>query len=211
MTERYLETTGAVDRDDPTVRLKADELCRGAEDRREKAVRIFLFARDGIRYDPFVPFFLPEHYHAGVVMRRGRGHCVQKAVVLAALARAAGIPARLGFADIRNHLASKHFQEILGGNLFIYHGYAELLLEDRWVRATPAFDAPLCTSMGCPPVEFDGRHDAVFAPRSADGRMFVEYVRYHGSFADVPLERMLHAIEEGYGTDRVTAWKNAFP
>ncbi len=45
------------------------------------------------------------------MLEAGRAYCVPKAVLLAAVLlaavlRAAGVPARLGFADVRNHVQS---------------------------------------------------------------------------------------------------------
>lgn len=207
--EEFLEATGTIDCTNSVIRQLAGELTRGSFLQGEKAKRLFYFTRDSLKYDPFSPFFLMDHYRASAIIKRGGGYCVQKAVVLAALARAAGIPARLAFADIKNHLASKTFIEILGMNLFVFHGYVELRLEDRWVKVTPAFEKEICERMKYPPVEFNGKDDAVFTFHNSDGSRFVEYVRHHGSFADVPLERILKAWEEAYGKERLTAWKNA--
>jgi transglutaminase-like putative cysteine protease len=171
---------------------------------------LFLFVRDGIRYSMVVPFFAPEHYRASAVLARKSGYCVQKAVLLAALARAAGIPARLVFVDIRNHRAPERVIEMMGTNLFTYHSYTELYLGGRWVAATPAFDRITCEQQGYPLVVFDGQHDAIFPPVDDQGRPFVEYVHTHGTYPDVPLEELLRAWERAYGKQRVTAWKKAF-
>ncbi len=42
-----------------------------------------------------------EDFKASRVLEWGKGYCVQKAVLLEALARAAGIPSRLAFEKIR--------------------------------------------------------------------------------------------------------------
>jgi hypothetical protein len=34
----------------------------------DRAVKLFLAVRDGIRYDPYTPLYLPEHYRAGSVL-----------------------------------------------------------------------------------------------------------------------------------------------
>jgi transglutaminase-like putative cysteine protease len=74
----------------------------------------------------------------------------------------------------------------MGGEVFAWHGYAEVWLEDRWVQASPTFDAPLCQRMGVAPLVFDGRNDAHLQAYDAAGRTFMSYNRLHGAFHDVP-------------------------
>jgi len=203
----FLSPTEAIDCDHPQVKDLTSQTIRGAQDVHEQAQRLFYFVRDVILYNLYVPVFLPEHYKASTTLHRGSGYCVQKAVMLAALARAAEIPARLVFADIRNYLTSERVAEQMGTNLFVFHGYVEWFLGDRWVRVTPAFDKEMCREHGYPVVEFDGREDAIFPSHDAEGRKFVEYVRHHGTFSDVPLDLILQAWERAYGKGRVEEWK----
>ena len=127
-----------------------------------QAVALYYAVRDGIWYDPYVPFFLPEHYRTSLILQRGRGYCVNKAALLVSLGRAVGIAGRLGFADVRNHLANKQLLDYLGTDLFIFHGYVEFYLEKRWVKATPAFNKQLCHKHQVPPLEFNGFEDSIF-------------------------------------------------
>ena len=206
----YLRPGGAVESDHPAVLGRAAALCQPGQTPHERATALFQFVRDDIRYSMFVPFFSQEHYRASLVLARQSGYCVQKAVALCALARAAGIPARLVFVDIRNHRAPDRVIQMMGTNLFTYHSYAELHLGSRWVAATPAFDRTTCEQHGYPLVTFDGRHDAIFPPSDDRGRPFVEYVRTHGTYPDVPLETLLQAWRDAYGERRVAMWKQAF-
>ena len=201
-----LAATEAIDCDHPDIRARAARICDGARDDEEKARRLFTYARDEVAYSPFNPFHLPEFYRATAILERGRGYCVQKAVVLAALARAASIPAALVFVDIRNHLAPRYLTDVLGSDLFVYHSYVELHVGDRRPGVTPAFDKRICDKHGFPVVDFDGRNDAFFPPETPDGRRFVEYEGRHGTFADVPLPEILAAWEAEYGADRVALW-----
>lgn len=198
-----LQATEAINSDHPQIRDLAHAITKGVADVHQGAGRLFYFVRDTIRYNPYSPFFLMEHYKATATLRRGRGYCVQKAVLLVALARAARIPARLLFADIRNYQASERLVEIMGSNLFVFHGYVELLLGNRWVQVTPSFEKELCQEHGYPIVEFNGREDAIFPRYDGMGRKFVEYVRHHGTFSDVPLDLILRAWDEAYGSERV--------
>jgi transglutaminase-like putative cysteine protease len=203
----FLQATEVIESDHPTIRALVARFGEAAEDVHDLAARLFCFARDAIVYNPYCSFFLKEQYRATVTLRRGRGYCVQKAIVLAALARAAGIPARLVFADIRNYRAPESIVRWLGTDLFVFHCYAELLLGERWLGATPAFDRGLCEREGFPLVEFDGHTDAILPAQDAEGRRFVEYVRHHGAFQDLPLELLLEGWDEAYGERRVAAWR----
>lgn len=78
----------------------------------------------------------------------------------AACGIAAGIPARLGFADVKNHLATPRLTDLNGGDVFHWHAYTDLHLEGRWVKATPAFDLALCERFGVLPLEFDASGSA---------------------------------------------------
>ena len=156
--------------------------------------------RDDLRYDPYRIDPRPEAHRASAVLARRYGHCIDKAVVLAAAARAMGIPARLGFADVRNHLTSPRMRERMGDvDIFAYHGYAELYLRGKWVKATPAFNLSLCRKVGILPLEFDGENDSIYHPFDAAGRRHMEYVRHRGVYLDVPYEEMMSCFAELYG------------
>jgi len=189
-----------VDSDHPTVVAFAEETVRGIGDPREAAVALYYRVRDEFRYDPYGIDRSEAGFRASWVLAQGRGFCVPKATLLAAAARAVGIPARLGFADVRNHLTSAKLAETMGTDVFAWHGYTELAPEGRWVKATPAFNRSLCEKTGVLPLEFDGREDSVFHPFTADGARHMEYPADHGTFADVPREEMLAAWAEHYGS-----------
>ncbi len=188
--ERYLRPTFFIDWDSSSIKLKASELTQGQANALEKAKLLFYFVRDEIKYNPYVPRHLPEHFRASHTLAQGEGFCIQKAVLLAALARAVGIPARLGFAVIRNNLLSEKIAALLRTNIITDHGYAELYLEGKWVKATPAFDLEMCQKNGIIPVEFDGRHDAKFHLYNREGKLHIEYLFDRGTFDDVPLEKV---------------------
>jgi len=208
--DTYLKPTAIIDSDHPTIQAYARETVGDSADPVERAVRLYLAVRDGIRYDPYAPFYLPEHYQASKVLERGRTFCIPKAALLCALARAAGIPARIGFADVRNHLATRQLLDYLGSNLFVYHGYADLFLEGKWVKATPAFNRELCERHHVPPLEFNGREDSLFHPYNRENKKYLEYVAYHGVHADVPVAEILVAWKEAYGEERIEGWIRMF-
>jgi transglutaminase-like putative cysteine protease len=176
---------------------------------RESAVNLYYQVRDRLRYNPWRVRFHPEDYAASEVLLRDPeegGHCIDKALLLAGACRALGIPSRLHFANVRNHIGTAKLEQKLGTDLLVFHGYAELFLDGRWVAATPAFNRELCERLGVAPLEFDGVHDSIFQEYDAGGGRFMEYVKDHGSFIDIPLERMLAEWEEHYPFVRDKIW-----
>jgi len=193
----YLEPGHFVDSDHPAVRDFAAEHARGA-DAREKAVSLYYAVRDRIRYNPFQNFTANDAYRASICLERNVGWCVSKAALLAAAARAGGIPARMGFADVKNHLTTPELTAKMGTDLFVFHGYTDLLLDGKWVKATPAFNLSLCKRFRVKPLEFDGREDSIFHPFDEDERRHMEYVRWRGEFADVPAAEIQRVFRETY-------------
>jgi transglutaminase-like putative cysteine protease len=197
-SSRYLRATAFLDAEHPAIRTLAAGAIGDAREPMARAIRLYYAVRDGLRYDPYSMDLSPEGMTASAIVARGRGYCVAKATVLAAAARAADIPSRLGFADVRNHLATPRLLEMMGTDVFYYHGYAELLLDDRWVKATPAFNVELCERFGVRPLEFDGRTDSIFHPLDAEGRRHMEYLTDHGTRDDVPLDELRAAMARYY-------------
>jgi transglutaminase-like putative cysteine protease len=193
----YLQPARYIDSDHPAVVAFAKDNSSGKTDR-ERAVCLYYATRDAIRYNPFLDFSKEETFQASHCIAAGEGFCIGKAALLAACARAEGIPARVGFADVKNHLTTPALRERMGTDLFIYHGYTELLLEGRWVKATPAFNVELCRRFGVRPLEFDGREDSIFHPFDAQDRRHMEYLRDRGSHADVPVAEIVQAFREAY-------------
>ncbi|MCW5729359.1 MAG: transglutaminase domain-containing protein [Alphaproteobacteria bacterium] len=190
-----LGATQFIDSDAAGVRDFAARTVAGQDDATGKAVALYYAVRDGIVYDPYDVELSEAAFRASNCLARGRGFCITKAALLAAVARASGIPARIGFADVRNHLATERLRRLMGGtDIFYYHGYTELFLEGRWVKATPAFNIGLCERFRVRPLDFDGRSDSIFHPFDADNRRHMEYVAERGTFADVPFR----AIRENF-------------
>ena len=133
-----------------------------------RAIKLYYAVRDGVRYDPYSMQLVPEELGAVRCLAHKVGFCIPKAALLAASARALGIPARVGYADVKNHLATGKLIEMMGTDIFIWHGYTDLFLEGKWVKATPAFNIELCDKFRVLPLEFDGREDSLFHPFDAD-------------------------------------------
>ena len=194
---QYLSTARYVDSADPAVLAFAEKYAKGPSER-ERAVSLYYAVRDQIRYNPFLDFSDPEVFRASAVLKAGEGFCVGKASLLAACARAAGIEARVGFADVKNHLTTPRLAETMGSDLFIYHGYSDLRIDGKWVKATPAFNLALCTRFRVKPLEFDGRADSIFHPFDEDDRRHMEYLRDRGVYADVPVDEIQGAFRAAY-------------
>jgi transglutaminase-like putative cysteine protease len=194
----YLRSTYYLDADHPAIRAFAEQSAAGAGDATAKAVRLYYAVRDRLLYDPYSIDYSPEACKASAVLARGRGYCVAKACVLTAASRALKIPARLGFADVRNHLATERLRRLMGTDIFYYHGYTEFYLGGKWVKATPAFNIELCRKFGVVPLEFDGRSDSLFQPFDLKHRRHMEYINDRGHRADLPYDEIREAMFRYY-------------
>jgi transglutaminase-like putative cysteine protease len=195
--KEYLQAGKFIDSDHPAVRAFTAERARGTTDR-EKAVALYQGVRDGVRYNPFQNFMLDDAYRGSACLERGEGWCVPKAALLAACARAAGIPARVGYADVKNHLTTPALTAKMGTDLFVFHGYTELFLEGKWVKATPAFNLAMCKRFRVKPLEFDGHEDSIFHAFDEDNRRHMEYVSFRGTYADVPADEIRRVFGATY-------------
>jgi transglutaminase-like putative cysteine protease len=194
----YLDPADYVDSDHADVQRYATTILAGEDEPRAIARALYRAVRDDIRYDPYVDYCDPETFRASSVLAARRGYCVGKASLYAALCRIAGIPARLGFADVKNHLATPKLIETMGTDLFAWHGYSEVYLHGEWLKATPTFNASLCEKLGVKPLDFDGRSDALLHPFDAGGRAFMAYVETHGTFHDVPVKFLMREMARLY-------------
>lgn len=202
-TAATLAHTPLIDSDAPAVQAFAAEHARGSDDR-ERAIALYLAVRDGFRYDPYRIDLAPGGMRASSVIANGYGWCVPKAALLTAACRAAGIPARIGFADVRNHLSTERMRQTMKTDVFIWHGYTDIWLGGRWVKATPAFNIELCERFGLMPLHFDGESDSIYHPFDQSGQRHMEYVHQRGAFDDMPLAQIVSDFRTVYG-----AWLGA--
>jgi transglutaminase-like putative cysteine protease len=189
MHDATLQPTALLDSDQPAVAAFAALHGQGADDR-QRAVALYYAVRDGFRYDPYRIDLSPAGMRASTVLANGFGWCVPKATLLAAACRAIGIPARVGFADVRNHLSTARMREVMQTDVFYWHGYAVLRIDGAWRKATPAFNRELCERFDLLPLEFDGRGDSLYHPFDRQGHRHMEYLADRGAFDDVPLAQM---------------------
>jgi transglutaminase-like putative cysteine protease len=164
----------------------------------EKALSLYYAVRDNFWYNPNQIRTQKDDFKASMQIVRTEGHCIDKANILAACARAVGIPSRLGFANVTNHIATEKVEKLLGTNILVFHGYTELFLNRKWVKATPAFNKKLCEKIGVLPLDFDGENDSIFQQYSPVGDRFMEYLHDYGQFAELPFELMMGEWEKYY-------------
>ena len=194
----YLQPTIYIDSDHPDIQEYAASVVEECGSQLEKAIKLYYAARDEVRYDPYAFGFDGNTFKASNVLAEKKAFCVPKAILLAALCRSQNIPARLGFADVKNHLASDKLIEMMQTDVFAFHGYTDIYLEDQWVKATPAFNREMCEKFNVLPLEFNGREDSIFHPYNGEGDQHMEYLKDHGHFPDFPPEALVKSYEEVY-------------
>lgn len=187
-----------IDSDHPAIKAYVDTATAGLDGDLAKAVALYYRVRDDYRYNPYLVATTPDAYKASVTLAAGEGWCVTKALLLAALCRAAGIPARVGYADVRNHLSTERLRQSMQTDVFYYHGYTSIFLNDRWVKATPAFNIELCEKFGLRPLEFDGLEDSLYHEFDMAGQRHMEYLHERGEYSDLPFEDLMAVMREHY-------------
>ena len=193
-----LAFTPTIDGNHPRVNAFAHRHADDALSVREKAVSLYYAVRDGIRYDPYTVDLTVDGMRASRTIAAGRAWCVPKAILLAACCRVMGIPAALGFADVKNHLTTERLKKVMHTDVFFWHGYTSIEIDGKWVKATPAFNLELCERFKLKPLEFDGRVDSLFQPFDLLGNAHMEYVHYRGEFSDAPLEQIKQTFDRFY-------------
>ena len=200
--EIYLRPTYTIDSDHDAIEAAAEHITEGYSDDLDKAVALFYFVRDSIHYNVFMISVFKEDFKASKVLEWGKGYCVQKAVLLTALGRAAGVPSRMAFAKITNHRVPPHVREKLGVNTFPRHGYNQFFLNGRWVSAAATFDKTLCEKNGLPVVEFDGKNDSILPEKDLRGRPYIDYLEKFPPAEDLPFDWIVNRIVRIVGPDK---------
>ena len=191
-SENFLCSTPTIDFDIRLVKDFVEDNCSVHSNELERAVSLYYAVRDQVRYDPYTFSHDLADYSASHTLKIGRGWCVPKAILYAACCRAVGIPARLGYADVRNHLSTTNLRKLMGTDVFYWHGYTDVYLNQTWIKATPAFNIELCDRFRLQPLEFNGLEDSIYHPFDLDGQEHMEYLNYYGEFADLPFDRMIN-------------------
>jgi transglutaminase-like putative cysteine protease len=186
----WLAATEFIDHEHPAIREFVGARVGAGGTPKEQALKLYFAVRDEIRYDPYSASMRREALRASTTLIRRFGYCVPKALLYAACLRAIGIPARPGFADVRNHLSTEKLDRLMGTDIYAWHGYVSLLLDGKWVKATPAFNLEMCRRFGVLPLDFDGEHDSQMHPYNSSNQRHMEYVRQRGEFDDLPYDEL---------------------
>lgn len=194
----YLKPTEFLDFDKPEVREFAERNSDKNKTATENAVSLYYAVRDGFTYNPYTLDLRRTGLRASNLVLRKSGYCIEKAILLAASARFVGVPSRLSFYNVKNHIATERIEKILGTNVLVFHGAAELFLGGRWLKTTPAFDRRLCERLNVAPLEFDGTSDSIFQQFDETGAVFMDYLHEYGDFADFPYELALSEMRKNY-------------
>lgn len=198
MNELYLKPAEFVNSDSEEIKEFTFKAIGDSKDPLEQAVKLYYAVRDGFNYNPYNIDLRREAMKASVLLSKDNGYCIEKASLLAAGARVLEIPSRLGFAKVRNHIATEKLEEKLKSNILVFHGFTELFLNGKWVKATPAFNKTLCIKLNVEPLEFNGLEDSVFQSYSKEGGQFMEYLHDYGLFHDIPYELFISELKIHY-------------
>jgi transglutaminase-like putative cysteine protease len=194
----YLKAGLYTNSDHPDVIAYAQEKTEGIETKKEQVIALYYAIRDGFKYNPYHIVLKPYAMKASHLLTKDYGHCIEKSNLFVACVRSLGIPSRLAYGNVRNHLATSALEETLKTDVLVFHGYAEIFLNDKWVKATPVFNEELCDKLGVEPLDFDAENDAVFQESDKKGNPFMEYTADHGTFTDVPFEAIVSAMKLHY-------------
>lgn len=198
MLEKYLQPDFYTDSDHAGVIEFAHKHTQAAQTLPEKAIALYYAVRDSFRYNPYNVVLRPEALKASVLLGKESGYCIEKSNLYAACLRVVGVPSRLGFANVRNHLATSKLEEHLQTDVLAFHGYTQLYINGKWVKATPVFDKNLCERLGVAPLDFDGTEDSIFQRSDKGGQPFMEYVCEHGVFDILPFDAMVAEFHKYY-------------
>lgn len=201
----YLEPTWFIDADNPKIMEAAQQLTAACCRDQEKVVKLFYFVRDQIHYNMYDTSANKENYPASAVLNTGHGWCVQKAILLAALGRACGIPSRLIIVAIRNHKSPAEAHEIMGTDVFFPHAYNQFYIDGLWIKCAATFDKDICERIGVATVEFDGVNDAILPGLDLVGQPYIDYLEEFGYYADFPWEWVWEKSSDVYG-EKLRNW-----
>jgi transglutaminase-like putative cysteine protease len=196
--KNYLQPSQCIDSAHPAIVELTRSLMDAERSDQENAVTLYYWVRDKIRYNPYALGTTVGSFLASATLQAGEAWCVPKAILLAALCRAAGIPTRVGFADVRNHLSTERLRAAMDTDVFYFHGYTSIYLNEHWVKATPAFNVELCQKFGLHPLEFDGREDSLYHEFDVAGNRHMEYLNDRGEYLDLPFEELSAVFREHY-------------
>ena len=192
--EAAVGSTDVIEADAPAVRALADRVAGDAEG--AEAARLFFeWVRDEITYDMAPDVESRDSWCATATLDRGAGFCQQKAILLAALLRARGIPAGIVVQDLLDHKIPESYVAFIGSQRLEVHGLTCAYLDGRWVRLDATLPRSFTEKKRYRLVEFDGEHDAVFSSTDLDGNPHIEVLEELGTFPDLPEDLVRYVLE----------------
>jgi len=205
--KKFLKSTFFLDYDNPIIKDKVKEITSNIKNNKDKAIKLFYFVRDKIKYNPYSPWDKPEYYKSSIILKRGSGYCIQKAVLLCSMLRCANIPCKLIFVDIKNYKAPEKLTKLFG-NTYHYHGYCKIYLNNKWISAAPTFNIEMCEKFGYTPTEFDGENDALLSKYNQKNELTFEYINFRGEFDDLPFDLIMEGYKKELGEETLEKWIN---
>ena len=192
-----LSPTEFLDVDAPIMNWCIEYLDIRDKSPRVKAIEIFEFVRDELEFR-FEIATDRRAYVASAIVDDGTGFCTQRAIVLCTLARAAGIPSALLFADLLDRSLSPSLISTLGTQVIHEHGLAALYLDEQWLKVDvgPSPEHVIRNGYRC--VEFDGMSDALMAATKLTNSPHATYLKFHGAYADLPFDTMMARLAGSY-------------
>lgn len=194
--QQYLASDENFDFTHPQIKQLAERV--QATDAKQQAIEIYYLVRDGFPYNPYTFVEGPSTFSANFCTANSQGYCIPKAALMVALCRYHGIPAKIGFADVTNHLSSPKLTALLQTEVFSMHGYVSVYLNGKWVKATPTFNKELCEKLGTKTLEFNGESDSLFQEFTEQGQKHMEYLKDWGTFGKMPTELILENFNKHY-------------
>jgi len=188
---RCLAPTDLIASDAPEIVALATELTRDAHTPHDQARCLFVYVRDRDAYD-FAPILRSRaSWRAVDTIARGKGFCQMKAVLLASLLRAVGVPSAIGLQHLRDDvLVRPHFEAFLPGGVIPFHGLTWVYLDGAWMPCDATLDKALCERRGYRTVAFDpGVAGSGLLPTTRlDGARHFDVMMSFGPWEDLPHE-----------------------
>jgi transglutaminase-like putative cysteine protease len=166
-TPAYLAATKLCDCNSPWVRARAAEIVNGARSPAAKALEIFYYVRDNIRFS-----LAYSRSKSSQILKRGYGECGTKTNAQVALLRAVSIPARYRWVRARTAVLHHLIDDFVYRHLppIVSHFWCECHLNGRWVSCEALLDKRLYQGMlerrliakhQVPTIDWDGETDLV--------------------------------------------------
>lgn len=171
--KRYLESSTVCDVEDRRIQRRARRAVRSSVTPADKADALRRFVTEFVRHKSLDIGFAT----ASEVVRNQRGDCTEHSVLLAALARASGLPARgvSGIIQIPPGPMSPK-----KGAAFGYHMWTQVYIGNRWIDIDAAMRQTDCDpthiALALMPLNDEGMLDSIMSLMPLLGRLRIEVV-----------------------------------